>query len=59
MTATPAIHESRAPFEAVDGDYRYGEYWDGNAMGFGSAEISSGPTAISRRPNGSAAAFPA
>ena len=29
-------------FEAVDGDYRYAEYWDGNGNGVRSAEIASG-----------------
>jgi hypothetical protein len=42
MTAIRRSTRVALKFEAVDDDYRYGEYWDGNGNGVRSAEIASG-----------------
>jgi len=42
MTAIRRSTKVALRFEAVDDDYRYGEYWDGNGNGVRSAEIASG-----------------
>jgi type II secretory pathway pseudopilin PulG len=42
MTAIRRSTRVALRFEAVDGDYRYGEYWDGNGNGVRATDIASG-----------------